>query len=47
MVAVPCDAFYDDPTAGRHLVRFTFCKRDEVLEEGIRRLAALAATPRA
>jgi N-succinyldiaminopimelate aminotransferase len=47
VVAVPCDAFYDDPTAGRHLVRFTFCKRDEVLDEGIRRLATLAAIPRA
>jgi N-succinyldiaminopimelate aminotransferase len=47
VVAVPCDAFYDDPEAGRHLVRFTFCKRDEVLDEGIRRLAVLAPTPRA
>ena len=27
--------------AGRHLVRFVFCKRDEVIAEASRRLAAL------
>jgi N-succinyldiaminopimelate aminotransferase len=35
-----------DPTVGRpewtHLVRFAFCKRDETLDEAIRRLAVLA-----
>jgi N-succinyldiaminopimelate aminotransferase len=41
VVAVPSAAFYDDAEAGRHLVRFTFCKRDAVLDEGIARLAAL------
>jgi len=41
VVAVPDVVFYDHPEEGRHLVRFTFCKRREVLEEAVRRLAAL------
>jgi N-succinyldiaminopimelate aminotransferase len=36
--------FYATPGEGRHLVRFTFGKRDEVLEEAVRRLAALAGS---
>ena len=39
VVAVPTAAFYDDAEAGRHLVRLAFCKRDEVLDEAIGRLA--------
>ncbi len=42
VVAVPNVVFYDDENAGRTLVRFTFCKRREVLEEAVGRLAALA-----
>ncbi|HEY7439143.1 MAG TPA: pyridoxal phosphate-dependent aminotransferase [Acidimicrobiia bacterium] len=42
VVAVPNAVFYDDELAGRSLVRFTFCKRREVLEEGLRRLKTLA-----
>ena len=34
--------FYDDPAAGRTLVRFAFCKRPEVLAEAVERLATLA-----
>jgi N-succinyldiaminopimelate aminotransferase len=41
VVAVPTVAFYDDRDAGRHLVRFAFCKRDEIIDEGARRIAAL------
>ena len=41
VVAVPMSVFYDDPADGRNLVRFAFCKRDEVLDEGIRRLQRL------
>ncbi|MFC3688627.1 pyridoxal phosphate-dependent aminotransferase [Aquipuribacter hungaricus] len=41
VVAVPVQVFYATPGEGRHLVRFTFGKRDEVLDEGVRRLAAL------
>jgi N-succinyldiaminopimelate aminotransferase len=33
--------FHDDPEAGRSLVRFAFCKRDDVLTEGVERLAKL------
>jgi N-succinyldiaminopimelate aminotransferase len=38
VVAVPNSVFYDDVEAGRTLVRFTFCKRREVLDEAVRRL---------
>ena len=41
VVAVPSAVFYERPERGRHLVRFTFCKRDEVLTEALSRLAAL------
>ncbi len=45
VAAIPLSAFCD-PAAPHaevwnHLVRFTFCKRPETLEEGIRRLGAL------
>jgi N-succinyldiaminopimelate aminotransferase len=42
VVAVPTQVFYDDPKAGRHIVRFAFCKRDEVLDEAVARLRRLA-----
>jgi N-succinyldiaminopimelate aminotransferase len=42
VVAVPSQVFYDDPDAGRRLVRFAFCKRDEVLDEAVSRLHALS-----
>ena len=38
VVAVPTQVFYDDKDAGRHLVRFAFCKRPEVLTEAATRL---------
>jgi N-succinyldiaminopimelate aminotransferase len=41
VVAVPSAAFYHDASRGRHLVRFAFCKRDEVLVEAVERLAGL------
>ena len=40
VVAIPSVVFYDDKEAGRTQVRFTFCKRPEVLKEGLARLAA-------
>ncbi|HEX6498953.1 MAG TPA: pyridoxal phosphate-dependent aminotransferase [Micromonosporaceae bacterium] len=43
VVAVPTQVFYDDRQAGRHLVRFAFCKRVEVLSEAVDRLRKLAA----
>lgn len=42
VVAVPLSVFYDDATAAAHLVRFAFCKRDQVLDEAVARLGALA-----
>jgi hypothetical protein len=33
--------FQADPRDGRHLVRFTFGKRDELLAEGVSRLLRL------
>ena len=41
VVAVPTQVFYDDPEAGRRLVRFAFCKRPEVLTEAVTRLRRL------
>jgi N-succinyldiaminopimelate aminotransferase len=42
VVAVPNSVFYDDVAPGRTLVRFTFCKRREVLTEAADRLRSLA-----
>ena len=41
VVAVPSVVFYDNEHEGRHLVRFAFCKRPEVLDEAVERLAKL------
>src|SRR6201999_2221205 len=49
VAAIPVSAFCDPDRAHalgavdvwNHLVRFTFCKRDDTLDEGIRRLSAL------
>ncbi len=41
VVAIPHQVFYDDIEAGRPLVRFAFCKRDDVLDEAIDRLQRL------
>ncbi|MGI8575396.1 MAG: pyridoxal phosphate-dependent aminotransferase [Egibacteraceae bacterium] len=41
VAAVPCSAFCADSRRERHLVRFAYCKPDAVLDEGLRRLAAL------
>jgi N-succinyldiaminopimelate aminotransferase len=41
VVAVPTVVFYDDEEAGRPLVRFAFCKRDDVIDEAAARLARL------
>jgi N-succinyldiaminopimelate aminotransferase len=42
VVAVPNQVFYARPDAGRHLVRFCFAKRSEVIHEATARLATLA-----
>jgi N-succinyldiaminopimelate aminotransferase len=42
VVAIPTSVFYDDADAARTLVRFAFCKREDVIAEAARRLARLA-----
>ena len=44
VAAIPPTAFYVNKDAGRHLVRFAFCKTLDVLEEGIERLGRLKET---
>lgn len=41
LVAVPVLAFCADPVSAASLVRFAFCKRDDVLIEAVQRLAKL------
>jgi aspartate/methionine/tyrosine aminotransferase len=43
VAAIPPSSFYTDPVRGRgrSLVRFAFCKKEETLREGIRRMEAL------
>ena len=53
VAAIPMSAFCDPAPAHaskqakvwNHLVRFTFCKRDDTLDEAIRRLSALKSGP--
>jgi N-succinyldiaminopimelate aminotransferase len=44
VVAVPTQVFYDHKAEGRHLIRFAFCKREEVIDEAARRLSKLGRT---
>ena len=43
VVAIPNQVFYTDQRRGRHLVRFAFSKRLEVLDEAVSRLKTLAS----
>ena len=43
VVAIPNEVFYADRRRGRHLVRFAFSKRLDVLDEAASRLKALAS----
>ena len=43
VVGVPVQAFCDDPAPVASLMRFAFCKRDEVLREAVTRLRSLRA----
>lgn len=44
VVAIPLRGFYPDSDAGRHLVRFAFCKTVPVIEDGLARLAVADLT---
>ncbi|EHR48784.1 aspartate/tyrosine/aromatic aminotransferase [Saccharomonospora marina XMU15] len=41
VAAVPVSVFTDNPDQWRHVLRFAFCKRDDVLDEAINRLHKL------
>jgi N-succinyldiaminopimelate aminotransferase len=43
VVAIPAGVFYDDQSVGRPLVRWAYCKRDEVLDDAVARLGAAFA----
>jgi len=47
IVAIPTSVFYDDKDAASTLVRFAFCKRQEVIAEAARRLRATIDDPQA
>ena len=44
VAAVPATSFFRDPAAGRQMVRFCFCKKEETFAEAERRFAALRLT---
>lgn len=41
VVAIPTQGFHDDPDAGRHLVRWAFCKTPETLQVALERLGSV------
>jgi len=41
VVAIPTQVFYDNKQAGRPLVRWAFCKKEELLQEALARLQKL------
>jgi len=41
VAAIPCSVFYHRPEDGKSLVRFAFCKTEETLREGLRRMQRL------
>ena len=46
VVAIPTQVFYDDPAEGRHLIRFAFCKRADIITEAATRLRGLRPSAR-
>jgi aspartate/methionine/tyrosine aminotransferase len=40
VAGVPGSSFFSRRELGQHLIRFTFCKTEELLEEAVRRLGA-------
>jgi N-succinyldiaminopimelate aminotransferase len=40
VAAIPCSCFWNNRSRGRELARFCFCKKDETLDEAIKRLTA-------
>jgi aminotransferase len=49
VATVPGSSFFSDPSAGKDIIRFTFCKREETLqaaEERLRKLQVALAQPK-
>jgi len=46
VVAIPNEVLYANKAQGRHLVRFAFCKRLDVIDEAVARLQSLGNRPR-
>jgi N-succinyldiaminopimelate aminotransferase len=44
VVAIPTQVFYDNVEAGRPYVRFAFCKRDQVIDDAVARLARFSGS---
>jgi aspartate/methionine/tyrosine aminotransferase len=44
VAAIPPSAFYSDPSDGRSLVRFAFCKRTETIDQAIKQLRVALST---
>jgi N-succinyldiaminopimelate aminotransferase len=44
VVCIPTSVFCDSPDVGHSFVRFAFCKRPQVIEEAVQRLARYATT---
>jgi N-succinyldiaminopimelate aminotransferase len=42
VAVIPPSVFYDDPRLGSGYVRFAFCKKDDTIDETLRRVRALA-----
>lgn len=42
VVGIPNVVFYENKDEGRHMVRFAFCKRHEVIDEAVARLKGMA-----
>ncbi len=38
VAAIPCSVFFHDPSDGRRLMRFAFCKTEATLREGLKRM---------
>src|SRR6478736_1076021 len=41
VVAIPDEVFHDDPADGKPFVRSAFCKRDDVIDDAVQRLAGM------
>jgi aminotransferase len=45
VATVPGSSFFSDPAAGKDIIRFTFCKKEETLRAAEERLRKLQMVP--